>query len=280
MASIDHQMTAIYVFVDDSLKAPPTLAQWRPSNHSQPALTDAQVITIGLRQGCLGVARLNQAYLLIARNHQRAVAGLCSYKQWLARLPRLSEVIGQLVLAVRTTSRWSLSVMDAQPIPLCLPIGHSRVGLWREEGASFGKTSTGWFFGFKLQALMTIDGPLVDSFLTPANWDDGDVALALGLATDGGLVLADLGSRGPTTAQLLAQEADWLLITPADAADRRAVVSPLRGRIETLFSQRRNRFIDRLFSGSWHGLWNRSNSKCSTTRSCMLVCSPQLKTGV
>jgi len=249
-------MTEIYVVVDDFLKAQPEVANWRRSPNAQPALTDAEVITIGLMQGCLGVATLKQTYLLIAMNHRSAFPKLCSYKQWIARLHRLSPIIGRLLGAARAPSPWSLYVMDSKPIPVCLPIRHGRVRLLRDEGAYFGKTAKGWFFGFKLHALMTVDGQLMNAFLTPANWDDRQVALALGWAVHGGVVLADLGYVGQEIAHLLADEADLLLITPADAGEHRALVSTVRERIETLFSQLWNRFIDRVFSRSWLGLWN------------------------
>jgi hypothetical protein len=62
MASIAAQMTAVYVFVDDYLKAHPALSQWRSSNNGAPAFTDAEVLTVALLQGCLGVATLKQTY--------------------------------------------------------------------------------------------------------------------------------------------------------------------------------------------------------------------------
>jgi len=107
--------------------------------------------------------------------------------------------------------------------------------------------------------------------LTPANWDEHDTALALALAVDGGVALADLGYRSQSDdlAQTLAEEADLLLIHPDDAGDkkdsnkkdskknpRRALVSSLRERIETTFSGLWNRFCDRVYSRSWQGLWS------------------------
>lgn len=57
-----------------------------------------------------------------------------------------------------------------------------------------------------------------------------------------------------------ADEADLLLIHPADAgkkrSPRRALVSSLRERIETIFSGLWNRFSDRVYSRSWQGLWS------------------------
>ena len=97
MATIEHQMTEIYSFLDDVLKANPSWAAWRHSNHSAPEFTDAEVITIALMQGCFGVATLKKTYELIADNHRSAFPRLPSYKQWIARLHLLSEVVGRLV---------------------------------------------------------------------------------------------------------------------------------------------------------------------------------------
>ena len=48
MATIEHQMTEIYSLLDDVLKANPSWAAWRHSNHAEPEFTDAELITIAL----------------------------------------------------------------------------------------------------------------------------------------------------------------------------------------------------------------------------------------
>lgn len=47
-----------------------------------------------------------------------------------------------------------LSSIDSKPIPLCTPIRHGWVRLLRDEGAYFGKSNKGWFFGFKPHLLL------------------------------------------------------------------------------------------------------------------------------
>jgi hypothetical protein len=42
----------------------------------------------------------------------------------------------------------------------------------RDEGAYFGKTKKGWFFGFKLHAVRHASGRVVNLILTPGDWDD------------------------------------------------------------------------------------------------------------
>lgn len=258
MATIDHQMTEIYVFTDDYLKAHPPLAAWRGSNNSQPTLTDAEVITIGLLQSCFGVATLKQTYSLIKQNYPAAFPHVCSYKQWIARLHALAELIGHLSQAARNCDGFAckLFVFDAKPIPVCHPMRHGRVRLLREDGAYFGKTSKGWFFGFKLHASININGQFVGGLLLPGNLGDREAAEALALMGDGGVALTDLGYRGNQLAEELAAATGLLLITTADAGEYRPLICSLRERVETFFSELWQMFIDRVYSRSWAGLWN------------------------
>jgi hypothetical protein len=70
MSSIIDQLTEFYVFVDDFLTTHPALAQWRHSPHDRPAFADAEVLTLALLQGCLGVASLQQTDRLVAHNYR------------------------------------------------------------------------------------------------------------------------------------------------------------------------------------------------------------------
>lgn len=256
MATIMDQATAIYVFVDDYLKAHPDIAGWRDSPNDLPAFSDAEVLTLGLMQGCLGVATLKQTYDLMIDNYGSAFPQHCGYKQWIERLHALSAVIGHLFQASRNDSACHFYLIDSKPIAICKPIRHGRVRLLREEGAYWGKSSTGWFFGFKLHVLFNFSGSVESLVLTPGNIDDRDPGLALAWAVEGGIAVADWGYNGRELADLLAEEADLLLITPDVAGLHRPLLSSLREAIETLFSQLWNKFIDRVFSRSWRGLWN------------------------
>jgi len=69
-------------------------------------------------------------------------------------------------------------------------------------------------------------------------------------------VLGDLGYRGPECATALAEDAGMLLITRDRAPEQKFLLSQVRQAIETTFSQLWRQFVDRVFSRSWHGLWN------------------------
>jgi hypothetical protein len=71
-----------------------------------------------------------------------------------------------------------------------------------------------------------------------------------------GYALADLGYQGWEVKEHLAEETAILLMTRADAPQKRELISTLRQGVETTFSQLWNQFIDRVYSRSWLGLWN------------------------
>jgi IS5 family transposase len=268
MRKIDHLATEIYTFTDDAIKRQPRLAHWRRSNNRQPVFTDAEVLTVALLQPALGLISLKHAYEITRDNLASAFPRLPSYAQWLARLHALGGLTGHLmqVAAKRALAQETdrLYVLDSKPIPVCKAIRHGRVRLLREDGAYFGKTSAGWFFGFKLHVIAHQSGVVLSAILTPGNWDDRAAALALGWETGGGIVLGDQGYSGAETFDLLRDEAALVRVMPSDAGSRKArpkpsrrtFVSGLRQRIETTFSSLWRVLVDRVQSRSWRGLWS------------------------
>ncbi|MBV9679905.1 MAG: IS982 family transposase, partial [Acidobacteriaceae bacterium] len=243
---------------DDFLLARSALARWRRSPHQAPAFTDAEVLTMALLQGCLEVASLKQTYRLVAQNYGTAFPHLCSYRQWIARLQALPAQISALLTATTQLPAHhpAFYLIDAKPLPVCHRLRHGRVRLLREDGAYWGKTSKGWFFGCKLHLLRHIEGRIVNIMLTPGNWDDRAPVTALLDGVDGGITLGDLGYRGKQRAAEWAEEADMLVLTRADAPEKKCLLAQVRQAIETSLSQLWYKFIDRVFSRSWRGLWN------------------------
>lgn len=255
--SVIHQMTVLFVTIDDFLNKQPQWRQWRRSPNSRPLFSDAEVLTVALLQGCLKVATLKHAHRIVATDFATAFPCLPSYSQFMARLHALPALVGRLIQHVLPHLEGEVYLMDSKPIPVCKPIRHGRVRLLREDGAYFGKNSCGWYFGFKLHAITHQNGTIICAYLTPANVHDRDASLALAQAVDGGVVLADRAYQTKETETLLDEQAELTLVTPKNPGTaNRALISSLRERIETTFSQLHDRFIDRVYSRSFHGLWN------------------------
>ena len=72
----------------------------------------------------------------------------------------------------------------------------------------------------------------------------------------GGIVLCDMGYQDKDLRAELEAEYGLTIIDPKQAGDKRALISSLRERIETTNSGLWNRFVDRVFSRSFAGLWS------------------------
>lgn len=256
MKKILDKLTEIYCFVDDFLHNNPQISNWRRSNHFQAPLSDAEVLTIALMQSQFGVESLHKTFSVIEENFRSEFPKLCGYKQFIRRLHRLVPVVQKIFEQTTSFYQSSLYLIDAKPIPVCQAARHRRVRLLREDGAYFGKTSKGWFFGFKLHVLATAEKKICNVVLTPANYADRTVAAGLTEFLNAQIVIGDLGYRGARLQDELLEENDCLLITKQDARKRKRRLPPVRQRIEAGFSILWHHFIDRVFSRSWLGLWN------------------------
>ena len=64
-----------------------------------------------------------------------------------------------------------ISFIDSTPLAVCHPHRRHQHRLFAGQ-AQWGKSSTGWFFGFKLHVVVNDRGQLLNLALTPANVDD------------------------------------------------------------------------------------------------------------
>jgi len=259
MLSIKEQLLILYCSIDDLLKQQPDAGKWRKSNN-QPRFADSEVIVIALMQSYFRTDTLKQTYLLVKANDSRAFPHLPSYQQWVARLHQLNRQIGGLMfyIPVALAELDGTYLMDSLPVAMCQPIPEGRVNLLRDEGAYYGKSSKGWFFGFKLHVLATRTGQILGAMMSQGNVDDRDGARILAqLLEDEGLCMADLGYRGAVFQDEMYEE-EVLFVTRADISEKqlKQIHSTVRERIETVFSELWSRFATRVRSRSWLGLWN------------------------
>jgi len=261
MLSIKEQLVLLYCTVDDLLKMQVRCGEWRQSNH-KPRFTDAEVLVIALMQSYFRTDTLKRTYLLVKANDPTAFKNLPSYKQWLARLHRLSSQTGEMIFSVPLKIEdlaAEIYLIDSYPVRMCEEIRHGRVNLLRDAGAYFGKGSKGWFFGFKLHVLTTLRGQIIGAILTNGNVDDREGARILAVyLEEGSLCLADLGYRGAEFQLELFEEQGVLFLTRADIETEqlKKLHSKIRCRVETTFGELWTRFTDRIYSRSWVGLWN------------------------
>ncbi|EFL91189.1 putative transposase [Candidatus Regiella insecticola LSR1] len=137
-----------------------------------------------------------------------------------------------------------LSIVDATPLAVCdnLRIKRHRVfqGL-----AERGKSSTGWFFGFKLHAIINHRGELLSIFLTSGNGDDRKPVPHLAKALFGQLY-ADKGYISKTLLQQLKEKGIAFItrvrrnMKPLEHTEFDNAILRKRSLVETVFDQLKN----------------------------------------
>jgi len=121
-----------------------------------------------------------------------------SYTRFVALMPRCAVVLTALFETLKGTCT-GLSIADATPLAVCHNLRIQRHRVFKDI-AQRGKSSTGWFYGFKLHAVINHRGELLAIKVTPGNVDDrkGLLAIASGLF---GTLYADKGYIGKEFSQ-------------------------------------------------------------------------------
>ena len=120
----------------------------------------------------------------------REFPALVSYTRFVELIPSALPAMC-LYLRVRFGQGTGIAFVDSTPLPVC---HNQRIGRHRvfAEMATRGKSSLGWFYGFKLHQIVNDQGELLAVQLTPANTDDRKPVPQMSKALWGKLV----GDRG------------------------------------------------------------------------------------
>lgn len=177
----------------------------------QPSLSLSEVMTIIIHFHQSQYRTFKAYYCEQVLSHLRSeFPKLVSYSRFVELMP-LAVLPLCLYLHRRLATCSGISFIDATAIPVCHNRRIKRHKVFADL-AQRGKTSMGWFYGFKLHLIVNDRGELVSFCLTPGNVDDRKPVPQLAKALWGKL----FGDRGylaqPLFEQLFAQGLQ--LITP------------------------------------------------------------------
>jgi IS5 family transposase len=171
--------------------------------------------------------------------------GLVSYQRFVEYIP---SALMPLIVYLRTCCLGQcsgISFIDSTSLDVCL---NQRIHSHKVFSglAARGKTSTGWFFGFKLHLVVNDRGELLEICITPGNVDDRKPVPRLAKKLFGKL-FGDKGYISQSLAQTLRQMFDLQLITKL-RANMKNQLMPLvdrlllrkRAIIETIIDQLKN----------------------------------------
>ena len=106
----------------------------------------------------------------VCRHMRSEFAALVSYTRFVELIPSALPAMC-LYLRGRFCQRTGVAFIDSTPLSVCR---NKRIGRHRvfAEVATRGKSSMGWFYGFKLHLIVNDQGELLAIQLTPGNTDD------------------------------------------------------------------------------------------------------------
>lgn len=243
-------LTALYCLMDDFCQAHEAALNQRLLREGKlkrvraTRLSLAELMTLVVHFHQLRYRQFKAFYLHHVGVHLRAAfPRLLSYHRCIELLPRCAYALTALFETLKGQCS-GISIMDSTPIAVCDNLRIKRHRVFREQ-ATRGKNSTGWFFGFKLHAIINHRGELLAIQFTPAHIDDRAPVPMLTRSLSGKLY-ADKGYLSKKLAETLKHNSIEL-ITKVRKNMKTVILSAfdqaiLRSRpvIETVFDQLKN----------------------------------------
>ncbi|MGH3575801.1 MAG: IS982 family transposase [Pseudonocardiaceae bacterium] len=176
MTNLDTLATALYVKIDDALKAAPDLAPWRPETGLAPALSDAELVTLAVMSALLGYTSERRWLRRAGRDFGGLFPYLPQQSGYNKRLRRAGGLIRHMIrMLAQDTSLWSDDVwlVDSTPVGC----GCSRETALRSDLAGWAEygycaSHSRYFWGLRLHLVCTPGGLPVLFALTGAKADE------------------------------------------------------------------------------------------------------------
>jgi transposase len=180
-----------------------------------------------------------------------AFPNLLSYHRFIELIPQL---LGPLTafMKSRCGASQGLAFIDSTPLRVCKNIRIPRHQTFVSQ-AGRGKSSTGWFYGFKLHLIVNDQGEILSFCITPGNVDDRKPVPRLVKSLVGKL-FGDRGYISKKLAQLLANQQVTLITTlkknmKAQAMDvfdklllrKRSIIETINDQLKNIFDLEHSR---------------------------------------
>ena len=273
----------VYVIVDDLYLqyAPDQVLKRR--NISQAKLSDSEIITITICGELVGIDSENAWFSFVKKNYSYLFPNIGSrtrFNRTRRNLLQMMELLREKLLSVFSLPYSRYFVIDSFPLPVCKFGRVHFCKTFRGYGADYGKCSSKkeTYFGYKVHALITLEGFITDFEITPASVDD---RIGLRDLTDEKSNITILGDKGYVGEELFEdmQKAHICLMALKRSNSKeqypknvRRLIFRLRHRVETVFSQLSEQLhAERVLAKSMRGLKTRLVNKILAYDLCMVI---------
>lgn len=240
-------------------------------------------MTLSICSEIIGIDSENAWYSFVKRNYRHLFPNLCSrtrFNRTRRNLLQVTERLRQNLPFAFPIPQSRYFVIDSFPLPVC-KFGRAHFcHSFREDGANYGRcpSKKETYFGFKVHALITLEGYITAFEITPASIDDRE---GLRDFAEDHLGLVILGDKGYTGERLLedmhAKGICLLSLKPSNYKTNwpkkiRQLIFRFRRRVETVFSQLSEQMnAERVLAKSFHGLCTRLENKILGHNLCMAI---------
>lgn len=133
-------------------------------------LSNSELLTIVVSFHESGYRTLKSYYQYLEAYHRKDFPDLVSYSRFIQLMPRVTKLVVGFLLTFLVRSG-AINFIDSTSIQVCKIKREKRNKVFKGIAAK-GKTTVGWFFGFKLHLIINEIGELVSVHFTAGNVDD------------------------------------------------------------------------------------------------------------
>ena len=132
-------------------------------------LSDSEIITIALCGELVGIDSENAWFSFVKKNYRHLFPQLCSrsrFNRTRRALMQTTELLRQKMLSTFPLPISPYCIVDNFPLAVCK--------VFRDHGADYGKcpSKKETYFGYKVHALITLEGYITAFEITPVSTDD------------------------------------------------------------------------------------------------------------
>lgn len=273
IATFEDFILLVYTIIDDLYQqfAPLSVSQRRNADTAK--MSDSEIITLGICGELVGIDSENAWHSFVKRNYRRLFPNLCRR----TRFNRTGRALLQVTEPLRQKLIYSFPipvshyyVIDSFPLPV-RKFGRARYcRSFRGDGANYGRrpSKKETYFGFKVHALITLEGYIRAFEITPASVDDREGLRDFAENRLGLVILGDKGHTGERLCEDMRQRGICLMsLKPSNYKKNwptqiRRLIFRFRRRVETAFSQLSGQLnAERALAKSFRGLCTRLQNK-------------------
>ena len=176
-------------------------------------LSDSEIITIALCGELVGIDSENAWFSFVKKNYRHLFPQLCNrsrFNRTRRALMQTTELLRQKMLSAFPLPISPYCIVDSFPLAVC-KFGRARYcKVFRDHGADYGKcpSKKETYFGYKVHALITLEGYITAFEITPASTDDREGLRDLMDNCSNFTVLADKGYVGEKLMQEMQKHGD------------------------------------------------------------------------